>query len=263
MGYGEEDHSARCFVTAAAGGQIDAAWCTAAHAEDLAGLPADLAAQDVDREELLLFRDKKISIYLTPFDQYEPRARIALVGLTPGRSQMHLAVTTAAAALRQGASVDEAVVRAKAVAAFAGPLRRNLITMLDGIGMQDVLGLSTCEALFADRTDLVTKTSAICHAVFYPHGKNYAGTSPSIERHPVLRAFAQQVLAANLAMVPDALVIPLGDAAKQAVTLAGVDPSRVLFDFPHPSGGNGHRAARYLLHRTNLATAVTNWASGR
>jgi hypothetical protein len=261
MGYGEEAHASRCFVTAAAGGQIDANWRTAAHAEDLAGLPADLAAQDVEREELLLFRDQKVSIYLTPFDQYEPRAQIALVGLTPGRSQMHLAVTTAAAALRHGASIDEAVTRAKDVAGFAGPLRRNLVTMLDGIGMQNALGLPTCEALFADRTDLVTKTSAICHAVFYPDGRNYSGASPSIERHPVLRAFAQQVLAANLAMVPDALIIPLGDAAKQAVALAGIDPHRVLFDFPHPSGGNGHRAARYLQHRESLTAAVTDWAS--
>jgi hypothetical protein len=88
-------HISRCFVSAAAGGLIDAQWCTAHYAETLARLPTSLGSGEVDRDDLLLRRDEKISVYLTPFDDYNARAKVFLVGLTPGRQKMHLAVTTA------------------------------------------------------------------------------------------------------------------------------------------------------------------------
>jgi hypothetical protein len=72
----------------------------------------------------------------------------------------------------------------------------------------------------------VSNTSAICHATFVKNGDNYRG-APAVGRHPLLRAFAQQVLAANLASTPEALIIPLGNAATEAVTLVGTHPRRV------------------------------------
>ena len=208
--------------------------------------------------ETLLYRDEKISIVLTPFDQCNPDARVALVGLTPGRHQLHLALTTVAAALRDGQSIDHAITRAKTRAAFAGPTRANLIRMLDGIGLHDALTVPSTASLFGDRTDLVTTTSAICHAVFVRTGKNYGGTPP-VARHPLMAAFARQVLAANLAMTPNALIIPLGDAASDATRLAGADPGRVLYGFPHPSPGNGHRERKYAHARGQLNHQILHW----
>jgi hypothetical protein len=111
--------------------------------------------------------------------------------------------------------------------------------------------------LFADRHDLVSTTSAICHAVFLD-GRNYSG-APPVDRHPLLRAFARQVLDANLAMTPDALVIPLGQATRRAMALTGVDPRRVLSDFPHPSGANGHRVRQYARAREAMRQTVAAW----
>jgi hypothetical protein len=153
MSYNKTAHLSRCFVPAAAGGLIDARWCTGYYADVLAALPADVATAEVDRDDLLLYRDEKIRIYLTPFDDAHPRARVTLVGLTPGRHQMHLAVTTAGAALRKGCSVDEAIAQAKAHAGFAGTMRANLIRMLDGIGLHTALGLESCQSLFGDYSD--------------------------------------------------------------------------------------------------------------
>lgn len=251
-------HEQRCFIRAAAGGLVSADWCSARHVDTLASLPSDLAAGDVERPELVLYRDGRMSILLTPFDECDPAARVALVGLTPGRHQLHSALTTVAAALRSGREIDESVLRAKAQAAFAGRMRVNLIRMLDDIGVHHALEVPSCEVLFKDRRELATSTSAICHAVLVRDGKNYGG-APPVNRHPVLAAFARQVLAANLAMAPDALVVPLGDAAASAVALTDVKPERVLRGFPHPSPGNGHRVRKYAEAREDLINQVKRW----
>jgi hypothetical protein len=99
----------------------------------------------------------------------------------------------------------------------------------------------------------------------FVNGKNYGGGSPRFSQEPILSAFVDQVLAANLAFVPEALVIPLGKAVSEAVNrVAGaghVDPERVLLGFPHPSGANGHRKRQYEERRTDLTDQVARWAS--
>ena len=117
-------------------------------------------------------------------------------------------MTTAGTALRHGGSIDDAIAQAKARAAFAGTMRTNLIRMLDGIWLHAALDLASCRALFHDRSDLASSTSAICGAIFVKNGDYYRGV-PAVTRHPMLCAFAQQVLAANLARTPEVLIIPL------------------------------------------------------
>jgi len=186
----------RCFIPAGAGGLIDGRWCTSHFAPTLRRLPADLAEDAVVCPQLLLCRQGQVEIYFVPFDAVRPQAKVMIVGLTPGRHQMYLAVKTAAAALRAGRSVNEAIHDAKNTGGFASVMRTNLMSMLDGIGLNTALGLATCGQLYSDRTDLASNTSAICHATFI-RGKNYSGT-PSIDRVPILAAFARQVLAANI-----------------------------------------------------------------
>jgi hypothetical protein len=111
---------------------------------------------------------------------------------------------------------------------------------------------------FGGRFDLVTSTSAVCHAAFVREGRNHSG-APPVGRHPLLRAFARQVLAANLA--PDALVIPLGNAATEAVRLADVNAKRVLYHFPHPSAGNGRPARKYAESRDHVIDQVSRLAA--
>jgi hypothetical protein len=139
-------------------------------------------------------------------------------------------------------------------------MRGHLIKMLDGIGLHTALNLASCRSLLHEDSGLVSNTSAICHATFLKNGDNYRG-APTVTRHPLLRAFAQQVLATNLARTPEALVIPLGKAATEAVALTGIEPRRVLVDFPHPSGSNGHRERLYAEGRERLSKAVVDWFS--
>jgi hypothetical protein len=246
-----------CFISHGAGGLIDPTWCSTYFVEALRSLPDSLTEGEVRRPELLLKRDGELEMYFTPFDWVNPNARVLIVGLTPGLSQMYLAVTAAAASLKAGHTLDEALVHADETASFAGSMRTRLIAGLDGIGLHAALGIRNSAELFGARSDLVSTTSAICHATF-ARGRNYAGTPP-VDTHPLLRAFATQVLTANLAMVPDALVIPLGIATANALTLAKVDARRVLFDFPHPSGANGHWGPKYAAAREAMSATVVAW----
>jgi len=151
----------------------------------LRGLPPDIAEVEVTRPELLLRQDGRLSIYFVPFDLVRPTAKVMVLGLTPGRHQMWAAVRAASAALRVGASVNDAVDRAMSTAGFAGSMRTNLIGMLDGIGLHTALGLDSAGRLFTERTDLASNTSALSHAVFV-NGRNYSG-SPPIERTLILK----------------------------------------------------------------------------
>lgn len=68
-------------------------------------------------------------------------------------------------------------------------------------------------------------------------------------------------------MTPHALIIPLGTAADDAISLLAadglVDRSRCLTGFPHPSGGNGHRVRIYQANREMLSYKVAKWAATR
>ncbi|WP_283138869.1 uracil-DNA glycosylase family protein [Rhizohabitans arisaemae] len=247
-----------CYIAASAGGRISPAWCSLTFEDKLRKISPDITEKQITTPELLLYEDHKLEIYFVPFDWVNVSARVMLVGLTPGRHQMHLALKTTARALQSGKTLNEALKEADEVGSFAGSMRTNMISMLDGIGLDGVLGLNSTAQLFDDRTDLLASTSAICHAVFIK-GANYSG-SPQVDRHPVLEAFARQVLNKNLEMVPDALVIPLGKGAREAVELTTVLPDRILYGFPHPSGANGHRARQYNAMRDQMTQRVRTWA---
>ena len=252
----ETDRPHTCFVQRAIGGLIDERWCSNAHLATLRELtPGSVPV--VDDPRLGLFSDDRLTIRFAPFDSSNPGAKVVFVGLTPGDAQRRIALSETAMALREGDTLDVVLRRAKNVAAFAGAMRTNLIAMLDGIGLPVALGILSGQQLFGDRRELADSTSAICHPVFR-QGRNYSGT-PRISSHPVLAAAARQVLAANLAESPEALIVPLGRAATEGVTLSGADPMRVLIGFPHPSGANGGRAAQFRLNQAEMTRKVGSW----
>ncbi len=242
-------------------------WCLATYAPIIHDLNLRHADSTVMRKLRLhteRYRGKRIDVVFTPFDRVDARARVLLVGITPGLQQWRLAVAAAQSTLRAGASVRKALLSASDTGGFAGSMRHNLITMLDGIGVPEALGIDSTAAMFSGRRDLIDGTSAILHAVFVD-GKNYTGHSPTFDRSRILTAFVEQVLAANLAMAPKALIVPLGQAASAAVEratdVAGIDTARVLEGFPHPSGANGGRVHQFAIRRRSLRRQVRIWWS--
>jgi hypothetical protein len=208
----------------------------------------------------------RVDVVFTPFDLVHPSAKVLVVGITPGLQQWWLAIQAAQDALRSGLSVYHALRAASSVGGFGGPMRRNLVAMLDGIGVNSALGLETTETMFGEDRKLIDGTSALLPAVLI-NGKNYTGHRPTFDRVPILTDLVDQVLVANLRMVPDALIVPLGSAANAAVAraagVAEIDPTRILADFPHPSGANGTRVQQFAATRRRLRSRVRRWQENR
>lgn len=194
----------------------------------------------IDGPELRLYGGPADDLELRyiPFDPLPaPDARVVLVGITPGQTQLRLAIAAARQALSRGLDDDEVIRRAKSAAAFGGATRANLIWMLDRVGLPGALGIASTGTVFAADAHLAVTTSAVCHAVFV-HGENWNGQRPTILRHSLTRMFVEHVLAQELRWSSAALVIPLGAVPALAVehcVQAGVlDPHTRAHGHPAP-----------------------------
>jgi hypothetical protein len=242
------------------GSPVDRTWCLSSQMAAVMSLdPIDAMAP-----ELLLWQEGELSVFYAPWDWVNTEASVMLVGITPGRHQATEALGEVRRSLANGLPPEDALRRADAVGSFAGPMRTNLVTMLDGIGLAAALGIESTARLFDDMHHLAAHVSAIDYPVFVD-GHNYGGASPLLVRHPVLASLVRASLGARVAMAPDALVVPLGKAAGAAVALlvdqSLLDPRRCLLGFPHPSGANAHRARQYAEQRAGLALAILEWST--
>jgi hypothetical protein len=172
-----------------------------------------------------------------------------LVGITPGKTQAVNALNEAKAQLRIGSTAEQALMRAKQTAGFSGAMRPNLTAMLDMIGLNKWLQISSCRALFdADSAHLLQTASVLQFPVFL-NGENYNGT-PDIVGKPMLRNLILDHFAAMARRLPNAVFLPLGPVPAKAMNwLIGQEAmaaSRVLQGLPHPSGANGERIQYFL-----------------
>ena len=185
-------------------------------------------------------------VYYAPFEWRNPEARLAIVGVTPGFTQMEIAVRVARRELLAGTDPETACRRAKYAACFAGPMRQNLVSMLDGLKLSELPGAA--EALFTTSSHLLHATSAVCFPVFVD-GQNYTGSRPRLIRCGFLVKYVREKLAPELASLRRAALLPLGKAAEEALRVLEADglipAGRTLYGFPHPSGANGHRTRQY------------------
>lgn len=198
--------------------------------------------------KLRLAQDRRLEICYTPFEYINPKARVVIVGITPGKLQMINAIQEIRRQLDNGASPENALKAAKQVGAFSGAMRPNLINLLDHVGINRWLGISNCESLFGSDSHLVQTTSALRNAVFI-NGENYNGT-PKMIRYPLLCQQLLEGFGAEVQALPQAVFIPLGDKVAEALHFVAdqglLDRNRILSGLPHPSGANAERIAYFL-----------------
>lgn len=222
--------------------------------------PGPLNRSDLVVDDFRIAKEGRLSVYYAPFDAVNPDARLTIVGLTPGWTQMRAAFEAARDALIRGSGDLTALRRAKETAAFAGSMRTNLVAMLDDLDVPHRLDLKTTASLFDTDARLLHATSALRYPVFVD-GRNYAG-SPSPTRTPMLASF-QDVIAEELGHVSASLVVPLGKATtivlSDLVDRKRLDGDRVLLGFPHPSGANAHRVSQFASNRTAMEDRVASW----
>lgn len=199
-----------------------------------------------------------VEVAYAPFDFVNVKARIVIVGITPGRQQMGNALREYhRVAVKTGNSIG-ALEAAKVFASFSGPMRSNLVAMLDAIGVSELLGLASTGTLWESNAHLVHFTSALRYPVFVG-GKNYSG-SPSMLSVPLLRQQVETTLAEEMRELPNAIYVPLGpkvaEALKHVASLTGVSEGQILTGLPHPSGANAERIAYFLRRKLREELSV-------
>jgi hypothetical protein len=203
-------------------------------------------------------RGKALTVAYAPFDHLNRNARVVIVGITPGRHQMREALREARRLLRAGAPLADAEAGAKVHASFSGPMRANLVAMLDRIGLAAHLGLGSAAELWGAAAGLVHFTSALRYPVFR-NGENYSG-APDPLRVPLLRDQLMRWFGGELTALPDTVIVPLGPKVARAVEAAaaevGFDRCRILSGIPHPSGENAERIALFLDRKPRAALSA-------
>ncbi|TXN17265.1 hypothetical protein FV219_00490 [Methylobacterium sp. WL122] len=193
-------------------------------------------------------RGRTLDVAYAPFDHVNLKADVVIVGLTPGRQQMRNALVAARQSLLRGRTEAEAAADAKVFASFSGPMRTNLVAMLDSIGLSRTLNIRTAGSLWEGDAHRVHFTSILRYPVFVD-GANYTG-APSPTVTPLLRSQLMKWFAEEMKAMPNAVFVPLGPVASEAVELVaaqnGVDRRQILAGLPHPSGANAERIAFFL-----------------
>lgn len=221
----------------------------------------------LSRDQLLsdhfrLYSDYRLSVYYTPFDYANDEAKVAIIGITPGWTQMELAYRVFRRGLAQGKSFEEICSDIEHTASFAGSMRTNLTRMLDELGLPEVLEISSSSELFGARDYLVHTTSAVRYPVFV-NGRNYTGSQPNILKHQKLKSYVDTLLGEELKLASDALIVPLGKAVSQVldylISAGALKAERCLLNFPHPSGANGHRKKQFEANKETLKETVMAW----
>ena len=169
---------------------------------------------------------------------------------------LHSGITSALDPLHQ---IDDG----KAMASFAGPMRLNLISMLDTIGIPDRLGIHSTAELWASRNDLVQFTSVLRYPVFETD-ENFGGNG--LMRSRFLVAQVESWFATEAQSLRNALFIPLGPAVLSVcthlLTKGVIKENQILRGLPHPSGANAERIAYFMGRKSKeLLSIKTNSAS--
>ncbi|MHB8318949.1 MAG: hypothetical protein ACYDEP_06955 [Acidimicrobiales bacterium] len=129
------------------GSPVDRVWCLSHQIDTVTSLePINAMAP-----ELLLWQQAELSVFYAPWDWVNTLAKVMLVGITPGLHQATEALAEARRSLANGLSPEDALRCADAVGSFSGPMRINLVTMLDGIGLAAALGVESTAQLATDQ----------------------------------------------------------------------------------------------------------------
>jgi hypothetical protein len=157
---------------------------------------------------------------------------------------------------------EEVLHEVKKNSSFEGPMRKNLINMLDDLNLPNHLGISSTSELFDTSSHLVQTTSVLPYPVFY-NDKNYSGSTPNIVKIEVLREYIHQSFPKEMEHMNNPLIVPLGVNVSKALTYLAeeglINSTSILNEFPHPSGGNGHRLRQFAENKEGMMEKIESY----
>ena len=219
--------------------------------------------EDILKEEFELYNKDNMKIYYAPHNEIiNDKAKIFIVGITPGWTQTSIAYKIAHDGLINNLMSDIIKQNCKRNSRFAGSMRKNLIEMLDELSLNSKLHIDSCSELFDDKDYLLHTTSIIPYPVFI-NNKNYTGSNPKIMDNKVLYSFVKKYFYNEMKKLSEALIIPLGKAVEevleQMIKENLIKEEQCLLGFPHPSGANGHRKSQFKKNKEKLIKIIEDY----
>ena len=219
--------------------------------------------EEILTQDFLIDKDNRLEIYYAPHNEYiNFKAKIFIIGITPGFQQMSTAMATAREGIENGKSIEEIKYDCKVAGRFSGSLRKNIISMLDEINLNKSLNINSCDELFKEKDYLLHTTSLIPYPVFFK-GNNYTGHSPKLMKSEFLMRYVYENLIENIEKLGDVLIIPLGKAVEEVlddlVNKNIIEKDQILRGFPHPSGANAHRLTQLRDNKENMIKIIESY----
>lgn len=219
-------------------------------------------------EDFLIDKENNIEIYYAPHNEYiNSKAKIFIVGITPGFAQMNTAIVTARKELKNNNEIEDIQYKCKVAGRFSGSLRKNIISMLDDIKLNEALNLNSCSELFDKKDYLMHTVSLIPYPVFVKK-QNYTGHTPKLLKSNFLMKYIYNNFINEIQALDnfeDILLIPLGKAVEEVLCKLKdeglIKENQILMGFPHPSGANVNRLVQLEENKENMINFIKKTVS--
>ena len=196
-------------------------------------------------KDFLVNKDGNIEIYYAPFDYINSKAKIVIVGITPGLQQM----TQSFQVIKDGKSLKEV----KDLSSFKGSMRTTLIKYMDELKINKKLKIKSCESLFNLDSKYLHTTSLVKYPVF-DKGKNYSGAN--ILKKKILLDFIEKNFLEELKTLKKSIIVPLGNTVSSTIEYLNskynLKLECFLKGFPHPSGANARKNIQFKENKISM-----------
>lgn len=233
----------------------------------ISGLPLKepYSPDDILTKDFLIANEGSLEIYYCCHNEFiNPHARVFIVGITPGFQQMSKSIAVARRCIEEKRPVSDIPYICKRESRFVGQMRKNIINMLDELGLDHHLHLDSSADLFEEKDFLLHTTSLIPFAVFV-NGKNYTGSSPKILKNNMLLHFVKEYFEPQASILDNSIYVPLGksveEVLKEFCKHGLLREENILFGFPHPSGANGHRVRQFNENKQSMKNILSAFFS--
>ena len=199
----------------------------------------------VTNNKFLLNKEGDLEIYYAPFDYVNSKAKIMIVGITPGLQQMLQSFQV----INDGKSLKEV----KDLSSFKGSMRTTLIKYMDALKVNKKLKIKSCESLFDLHSKYLHTTSLVKYPVF-DKGRNYSGSN--ILKKEILLNFIEKNFLKELKIHQNSIIIPLGNTVSSTIRYLNekynLKLSCFLEGFPHPSGANARKNIQFKENKSRM-----------
>jgi len=210
--------------------------------------------------DLLVEESGQIALYYAAHNEsFNRNAKIFMIGITPGFAQMEKSIVACKKALEENKPLEEIPYLCKKEGRFAGVLRKNISQMLDEIGLNQCLQISSTMDLF-DTDDYLMHTTSLIPYPTFVKGKNYTGHTPELIKNAFLMQYVRANIDRQVEMLKDALYVPMGRCVEEVLKLyieeGKLKEEQCLIGFPHPSGANVNRKKQFEEEKAQMMNKV-------